>query len=122
MCGTVDRIPEKPSWAGLYVLATLAPGLLGVVDALVPAGAWRRTLEVVITVVGFGAIHLWVRANRRALDLAGERAAGFRRVIEPPSDLEPVGSDGSPGRRCLISAMPRARQHRGELWTSSTSD
>jgi hypothetical protein len=88
MYGTADRRPRKPSWGALYALATLMLGLLGVIDVLVPPGVWCRTIEIVITVAAFGAIHLWVRANRRALDLAGERNAGFRRVIESSGELE----------------------------------
>jgi hypothetical protein len=85
MYGSIGPVQTKPSWGRLYALAALMLALLGAVDAWVPAGVWRRTLEVAITVVAFAAIHLWVRGNRRALDLAGERDPGFRRVVEAPA-------------------------------------
>jgi hypothetical protein len=82
---------RKPSWGLLYLLAALLMGLLGLVEAVVPAGAWRRALEIVISVVVFAAMHLWIRANRRALDMLGERNHGFRRAVDEPERSASVG-------------------------------
>jgi hypothetical protein len=84
MLVTVDRIPPRPGWGALYALTGSMLGLVGVVDVFVPTEAWQRTLEVVVTILTFGSIYLWVRANRRALDLAGARNAGFRTIIITP--------------------------------------
>ena len=81
---------RNPSWGSLYLLATLMMGLLGLVEAVVPAGTWRRTLEIVISVVAFAAMHLWVRANRRALAMVGERDHWFYRAVDEPALGEPV--------------------------------
>ena len=67
-----------PSWGWLYGLAVMMLALLAVVDLDVAAGPWRRTLEIAVTVAAFVAIHVWVRANRRALDLVGARDAADR--------------------------------------------
>ena len=81
MYGTIDRIPPKPRWGSLYALAASMLALLGLVEAIVPPTAWRRMLELGIVVMAFGAIYLWVRANRRELHLAGARDAGFRTIV-----------------------------------------
>jgi K+-transporting ATPase KdpF subunit len=75
------EVVMQPRWSALYALDGLMLALLGVVDAYVPPGAGRRTLELAIVVVGFGAMRLWVRMNRRALDLAGARDVGFRTIV-----------------------------------------
>ena len=108
MYGTVDRIPPKPRWGTLYALAGAMLALLGTVEAFVPAGVWRRLLEVGIVVIAFGTIHVWVRANRRQLDLAGARDPGFRRIVEPPSTLPPVARASHREAKPAVSA-PLAR-------------
>ena len=90
MHGSIDTERAKPSWGWLYALATLMLTLLAVADVYVPAGVWRRALEVVIAVSAFATMQLWVRANRRALDLIGARNPGFREIVETPkpADIE----------------------------------
>ena len=58
---------DGPRWRLLYALVASMLMLFGVVDGFAPAGAWRRSLEVAVTIVLFEAVHLWVRANRRAV-------------------------------------------------------
>ena len=108
MYGTVDRIPPRPRWGVLYALAGAMLALLGTVEAFVPAGGWRRLLEIGILVIAFGAIHVWVRANRRQLDLAGARDPGFRRIVEPPSTLLSVAPASQREAKPPVLA-PRAR-------------
>jgi hypothetical protein len=89
MRGRIDQATDtRPSWWRLYSVATVMLALIGVVETYVPDGIWRRTLEVMIAGAAFAVMHLWVRANRRALDMVGERNAGFRRVVEIPPALE----------------------------------
>ena len=125
MYGTVDPIPRRPRWGSLYALAGALLALFGVVDAFAPAGAWRRTIEVAVTVALFGALHLWVRANRRGLDVAGVRDGGFRTVVIP-SDAERPRSEQdievtvshSHDSKSVATHHGRRGGHR---WTSSTS-
>lgn len=77
-----DRAAEKPSWCGLYAISLSMLAMLALVETRAPAGAVRRALEVAIVLVAFGAIHLWVCCNRRALDLQEARDCGFRQVAE----------------------------------------
>jgi hypothetical protein len=91
--------PRNPSWGWLYLLTALLLGLLGLVETSLPAGAWRRTLEIVICVAAFAAMRLWVRANRRALDLLGERDHGLRRVVDEPAPSDPVAHGRDTGIR-----------------------
>ena len=58
---------DGPRWPLLYALVVSMLMLFGVVDGFAPAGAWRRILELAVTIVLFEAIHLWVRVNRRAV-------------------------------------------------------
>jgi hypothetical protein len=93
MFGSADQAPARRlRWGSLYALAASMLALFGVVDTCVPPWAWRRTLEIAVIILAFGAIHLWVRANRRALDLAGARGAGVRAVVMPPA-AEPLRSE-----------------------------
>ena len=80
---------RNPSWRWLSLLTTPLIGLLGVVEAVVPAGACRRALEIVICVVTFATMHGWVRANRCALDMLGERDHRLRRAVDEPAPTDP---------------------------------
>ena len=118
----------KPSWGCLYALAILMLTLLALADVYVPAGGWRRALEVVIAVSAFATMRLWVRANRRAFDLVGERNPGFRDVVDTarPADVEarrpvraadPVMVAGVVRGRTVV-ALPRRLPPR---WTRPSS-
>jgi hypothetical protein len=125
MFGIVDRTSRPPRWGALYSLAASMLALFGVVDTFVTPWAWRRTLELALIILAFGTIHLWVRANRRALDLAGARDAGFRTLVIPPDaersrperdvDVTMTGSEDSK------SVATRNSGHGGQRWTSSIS-
>jgi hypothetical protein len=93
--------------------------LLALVDLYVPAGPWRRTLEIAVTVAAFVAIHFWVHANRRALDMVGARDAGFRRAHAgtgapvagtlPSGVAERATLTPAPARRGTVVVLPRRR-------------
>jgi hypothetical protein len=125
MFGIVDRTPPRPRWGALYALTAAMLALFGVVDTFVPPWAWRRTLELAVIILAFGTIHLWVRANRRALDLAGARDAGFRTVVISPDaerprserEVEVTITDSRDSKR---EASDSARRG-GTRWTSSIS-
>jgi hypothetical protein len=82
MSRAVSREDIEPKWGWLYALAVLMLGLVGAVEVYVSPGAWRRALEIVVTVATFAVIHVWVRANRRALDMAGAPDPGFRCPVD----------------------------------------
>lgn len=65
----------RPRWGALYAVTGLLLGLLGTVEAGLPAGAPRRALEGVGVAVLFGAMALWIRFNRTALALEGGAVA-----------------------------------------------
>lgn len=113
MYGTVDRIPPRPRWVSLYVLVASMLALFGAVDGFVPAGALRRALEVAVTIIMFGTIHLWVRANRRALELAGARDAGFR-TITPDGDAAPSDRPVASPVTDVRHRKPAIRQREGQ--------
>ncbi|HEX3178684.1 MAG TPA: hypothetical protein VHZ49_18560 [Methylomirabilota bacterium] len=93
--------------------------LLAVVDLDVAAGPWRRTLEIAVTVAAFVAIHFWVRANRRALDMVDARDAGSRRAHAragapvvatlPPRVAERATVTQAAARRGTVVVLPRRR-------------
>lgn len=104
-----------PRWRSLYVLAAFMLALLGVVDGAVPPGAWQRVLDVAVTMLLFLSIHAWVRANRRALAVAGVRDVDFRVVALRP-DVERL-------RAASMAAMPPGHRMRlvrgGRGWRGS---
>jgi hypothetical protein len=61
------RKAPKPAWGGLYGIVTVMCGLLAVVEVTIPDGLARRALECVAALAIFGAMAVWVRANRVAL-------------------------------------------------------
>jgi len=63
----------RPRWWLLYVIAVLLVGLVGLVEISVQGEVVRKVLDSVDVVAGFGLIGVWVRRNRRALDLARDR-------------------------------------------------
>jgi hypothetical protein len=65
-----SRGERKPAWWALYGIAALLLAVVGLLEVHVEVGLVRRILESVAVVGGFGSIHLWLRRNRIALDLA----------------------------------------------------
>jgi len=113
MYSTTDRTPRKPSWAKLYLLAALLMGAVGLVETLIAPGAWRRTLEIVVCVAGFGAIHVWVRAQGCALDLLGQREGAVSEVlVEPPLRRGRDTGEAAP-RRDRANVLPMQGNRRG---------
>jgi hypothetical protein len=81
---------RKPRWFVLYVLAAVFLGVLGLVETMIAPGAWRKALEVIVCVVGFGAMHRWVRAERCAMDVLGRRPLGIREMFGDRALREPA--------------------------------
>jgi hypothetical protein len=105
----------QPRWTSLYALTASMLALLGVIDTVVPPGGWRRVLEVTSTILLFLAIHVWLRANRRALALAGardvDRRAAAARLDPEPRALVRNGADryrrGHDGTSASLTAPHR---------------
>jgi hypothetical protein len=70
------------------------------VDVETPEGTARTILEVVAVVLVFGAMAVWVRSNRVALDL-GREGGGV-------ASLYPVRVVGGPQGRPVRAARPTA--------------
>ena len=104
---------RDPSWGRLYLITSLLIGLLGLVEVEVPAGAWRRTVEAILCVVTFGAMHLWVRANRIGLDMLGERDHRLRQAVDEPAATVPPGH----GRNTRIRSPRGARLPAPRAWS-----
>lgn len=96
------RKTPKPAWVWLYGIVTVMGGLLGVIEVTIPDGPARRVLECMATLAIFGAMALWVRANRVALALdEGDDEAARRPAIAP---------DRSAGRVTPPAHVAGARQ------------
>ena len=73
MCDAKSRLegsptPPRPRWSGLYLVAAGMLGVLLAVQALVPGGSARTTLQCGLVLTGFGAMAEWARRNRAELD------------------------------------------------------
>ena len=75
-----NRMNRRPAWGWLYALAALALAPFVVVAKIVPVGAVRTLLEVAAALILIGALELWVRVNRIALELQGRRDCGWRQA------------------------------------------
>ena len=63
----------KPAWWQLYGIGVLLVALIGLIEAVLSAGALRTTLESAAVIVSFVLMVIWRRHNRMALDLARRR-------------------------------------------------
>src|SRR5712691_5493267 len=92
------RTPHRPRWGVLYGLVTLMLAALAAVEFVTSPGAAQTALQCGLALGGFGAMGLWARLNRRAIDqqewceCAGEKVT--MRVIPSrrpePSPVEQV--------------------------------
>ena len=116
-----ERTPRGPAWGLLYVVAAGMLGVLGIVEAYVPAGPLLRALELIVAIATFAAMALWVHVNRRALDLAGERDGNVRRVdalsirvVDRAAGTGPARMDEprrqAPARRAAVVALGHRRR------------
>jgi hypothetical protein len=95
------RRAAKPRWRLLYFMVTPLLGVLGLAEGGMAAGPARQVVEVVLTLLIFGAMALWVRVNRVAMMAAGERPAP---VIRRPLTVL-YAADPAPA----IPAVPTSR-------------
>jgi len=63
----------KPVWWQLYGIGVLLVALIGLIEAVLSAGALRTTLESAAVILAFVLMAIWRRHNRMALDLARRR-------------------------------------------------
>jgi hypothetical protein len=69
------RRAAKPRWGWLYAMVTPLLAVLGLVEGGMAAWPARQVVELVLTLLIFGAMALWVRVNRVAMTAAAERPA-----------------------------------------------
>jgi hypothetical protein len=79
----VHRTRREPKWGWLYAVIGVLVALFGLVETVVPAGAPRRILEILVVLALIAAMALWVRVNRTALDGARERRVWPVQVLVP---------------------------------------
>jgi hypothetical protein len=65
-CGS--RTTPRPQWGTLYAIAALVLAALAAVEMAVSPGLTERGLECGLVLGGFGAMAVWTRRNRAALD------------------------------------------------------
>ena len=63
----------KPAWWQLYGIGVLLVALIGLIEAVLSAGALRTTVESAAVIFAFVLMAIWRRHNRMALDLARRR-------------------------------------------------
>ena len=70
MCASPKTPPHRPRprWIRLFAILPLATAALALTEVMVAAGPFRVAAGVAIVLATFGAMALWVRANRAALD------------------------------------------------------
>ena len=129
--GTSNGVAPRPSWWKLYASVTSALILVALVEMKVPAGAERTAMQIVAALILFGAMALWVRANKVELALEGRRPADWRRAaIETTSLAWPLSDADKRNRRVRPAAGSRSEDlvrrsaHRGvrALDLKKTSD
>jgi len=61
---------RPPRWGWLHAVVAVTGVVLVVVQRLTPAGGLRVSLDVAVSLAGFGALAAWARLHPAALDLA----------------------------------------------------
>lgn len=107
---TSGRSGTRPPWCRLYVITLLGLALFGMVDVEMPEGSARTVLDVAAAVVVFGAMAVWVRSNRVALDLGREGDSATGRHPVPVI----AGPQGPPARVGVPTAGHLATQNGAE--------
>jgi len=102
-----SRAIPRPRWGLLYGLVTLMLAALAGVETAISPGSAQTALQCGLALSGFGAMALWVRSNRMALDqqdwcecaaekisvrVIAARRATSPRVAEEEEVLEEVAS------------------------------
>lgn len=103
------RKTPKPVWGWLYGIVTVMCGLLAVVEVAIPDGPARRVLECVVTLALFGAMAVWVRANRVALAVGESDDVAARRpaiVPERAAGRAPMTGQAAGARRGSFGSLP----------------
>jgi len=92
MCASPKAPPHRPRprWNRLFAILPLATAALALTEVMVAAGPFRVAAGVAIVLATFGAMALWVRANRAALDQVEVCACGrgmltIREIMSRPA-------------------------------------
>jgi hypothetical protein len=124
----------KPKWGALYALFAIGVGLIGLLEAVVTPGPARQTLQITVALAMFGALAVWARVNRVALDRAAAQkpvsarlapyvVPGAPRPPAPPvmrTDVQLLGDLKSRLRQKAPAAEAdlMVDAHDGVLWLS----
>lgn len=70
MCDSRKAVPHKrrPRWNLLFAILPVTAAALALIESAIGALPLRVAAEVATVLANFGAMALWVRANRSALD------------------------------------------------------
>jgi hypothetical protein len=96
--------PVVSGWPALIVILVVGCGVFAVTDSLAPESNWHAITDCLVVCLIFGAMGLWVRANRPALAQMGESAS--ERI---PLEIRYVASERHPVWRAETKARGRER-------------
>jgi len=75
-----SRAIPRPRWGLLYGLVTLMLAALAAVEIAISPGPAQTVLQFGLALSGFGAMALWVRLNRMALDQQDWCECAFEKI------------------------------------------
>ena len=104
----------RPSWWKLYAFALAALMLVALVEMKVPAGPGHTGMLIIAALIPFGAMALWVRANKVGLALDGRRRGDWRRTALEATSLAWPVSDADETDHGDRQAAGSLAKHRGE--------
>jgi hypothetical protein len=96
--------PVVFGWPALIVILVVGCGVFAVTDSLAPESNWHAITDCLVVCLIFGAMGLWVRANRPALAQMDESAS--ERI---PLEIRYVASERHPVWRAETKARGRER-------------
>jgi hypothetical protein len=102
--------PVASGWPALIVILVVGCGVFAVTDSLAPESNWHAITDCLVVCLIFGAMGLWVRANRPALAQMGESAS--ERI---PLEIRYVASERHPVWRAETKARGRERLRLREI-------
>lgn len=82
MCSSRERAPARPRprWSRLYTIVSLPTMALALIELTVAPSPLRTASEAAIVLAIFGAMAMWVRANRVALGQLERCPCGSERL------------------------------------------
>ncbi len=112
--GNSSRAAPRPSWWKLYAFVSAALMLVAILEMKGPAGAGHTGMQMIAGLIPFGAMALWVRANKVGLVLEGRRRGDWRRAALQVTSLAWPVSDADETDHRDRPAAGSLSEHRGE--------